>query len=539
MDSFVRGKRIVFPTKQYNVFLSFRGSDIRKTLVDHMLESFAAAGIKVYRVDQTREKGNDIWTSLTKALDDSDIIIPIFSRDYARSPWCLDELVHMWKYKMIIIPLFYHVQPCQIRHAYSQPKAASEANPYSEALEEHQRKGRYLPEIIEEWKQALKEVSNFKGWTTDGEFEFEGRLLKQVVHDVTKKLGKIPFQNLPEYPVQLERKILEVIQKLNIDDKENVLAVGIWGLDGIGKTTIAKAVFNRIFENFEAYCFLSDDSTKCQHKDGLRDLTSRKYRRFHIPDEGRSVMAQFSGLKRTLIVLDNIVDSKQLEILRGQNWAGPGSRMILTTPDKHILNRAQIKEIYKMDGLEHNEALRLFSWRAFSSPEPDARYAQECERIVKACDGLPLAVVAAGDLLHDKTDNPGCWSEALSTPQSICHQKVYDVIKPNYDKLTFQEKKIFVHIACSYVGQKTEQGIRHWKKFNWDAHTVIKNLEFKSLIIIDGDGRLRMQRLVRDMGEAINEAEEPENCCLQIFNRNSISTFRFKYPLHKRLENRD
>ncbi|GLJ18879.1 hypothetical protein SUGI_0337300 [Cryptomeria japonica] len=421
----------------------------------------------------------------------------------------------------------------------------SGTNPYGEALKEHRRKGRYPLWMIDEWRQSLKEVSNINGWTPENTNGYEGRLVKQVVYDVIKELDKFPYQNLPKHPVQLDKKIEEVIHMLNIDNKEAVLKIGIWGLDGIGKTTVAKAVFNGILQNFDAYCFLSDLSAKCQHKEELKDLQEQKmkYWRFNAPDEGRSVVAQISALKRILIVLDDVVDWEQLEILIGENWAGPGSRIIVTTPDKHVLNMAQINTIYKMEGLEYDGALRLFSWHAFLGPEPEAKYAQQCKRIVEACGGLPLALKVVGDNLRDKTDDLECWNEAMSTPQSICHQKIYSVLRPSYEKLTCQEKRIFLHIACSCIGKETEHGIRHWKKCNWNAHTTIKNLEHKSLISRGDDDTFMMHKLLRDMGEAISKAEGIKNCRIHIFPSisnlqifTSFANFHIKSPPFKRSE---
>ncbi|GLJ18875.1 hypothetical protein SUGI_0337250 [Cryptomeria japonica] len=180
--------------------------------------------------------------------------------------------------------------------------------------------------------------------------------------------------------------------------------------------------------------------------------------------------------------------------------------MIVTTRDKHVLNLAQIDVVYKMEGLEYEEALRLFSWHAFLKPEPDKIFRKESKRIVKACCGLPLAIEAAGDLLHDKKESLEYWREALRTPQSICHQKIYDVVKISYDNLIYQGKKIIVDIACIFSGKEVMQGIRYWKRFNWDAHTAVTNLV---LIRIGDDDVFIMHGLLRDMGKAIRKEDNP------------------------------
>ncbi|XP_057815431.2 uncharacterized protein LOC131029053 [Cryptomeria japonica] len=737
MDSSDRGYEIP-SQKKYGVFLSFRGPDVRTTFVDHLYEFLTDKGINVYLDELSMEKGEFIDNALKRAIEDSTISIPIFSRNYASSPHCLQELTHMCKSGAVIKPLFYDVKPHHVRYAESQPSPAgestangearavverqakaegdskenicmkeartedqkdargdrgseirtegeseartegeceaitesgsdvrtegaseervegkcearakgesegkiegrtearaeggseirtkgkneasaesngvataedqrdarakgkgvaiaedkgvakdqtqrdarakgkgvaivedqrdarargkgvaiakgkgvataeeSETNPYSEALKEHCRKGRYKRSEIDEWRESLNNVSDLNGWTLESKYGYEGKFVKLVVSDVIKELDKFPYQNLPKHTVQLDERIADVIRLLEIDNKEDVLKIGIWGLDGIGKTAIAKAVFNRILQDFEACCFLSDVSTKWQ-KEGIkvlqeqqmRDLLSRKDCRFSAP-ESSSVAAQGSALKRILIVLDDVVDFEPLEILLGGKWAGSGSRIIVTTPDKHVLNMAKIDTIYKMEGLKDDEALRLFCWHAFVSPEPDMQFVQQCKRIVEACAGLPLALQVAGDELCDKTDKPECWHEAMSTPQSICHQKIYSVLRPSYEKLTFQERKIYLHIARFYIGKETEHGIRYWKMLNWDPHTAVKNLELKSFISIGDDDKFMMHRLLIDMAKA----EETRSCYLQILSSiskfTSISNFHIKSLSYKRSE---
>ncbi|GLJ18880.1 hypothetical protein SUGI_0337380 [Cryptomeria japonica] len=158
----------------------------------------------------------------------------------------------------------------------------------------------------------------------------------------------------------------------------------------------------------------TDVFTKWQHKDGLKKLQEqlmgnlhlRKDSIFNAPDEGRSVEAQVSVLKRILVVLDDVVASKQLETLIGGNWL--------------VLNQMQ------------ND--------------------------LTAIGGMPRPLEIVGGFLSDKMGNSECWKEALNTPQSICHQKKFNELRPSYDKLSFQEKIIFLDIACCYIGKETELG---------------------------------------------------------------------------------
>ncbi|GLJ18874.1 hypothetical protein SUGI_0337220 [Cryptomeria japonica] len=164
--------------KKYDVFLSFRGIDVRKTFVDHFFQSLADAGINAYLDERSMKTEKSIEDALKQTIDDSDICIIISSTNYASSALCLQELTHMCNSKAAIEPLFYDVHLHQVRHVHSQSKPAGEPSANSEYRAEDQREAGaegksetnccergYLLYSIDEWGRSLKEVSNINGWT--------------------------------------------------------------------------------------------------------------------------------------------------------------------------------------------------------------------------------------------------------------------------------------------------------------------------------------------------------------------------------------
>lgn len=144
-------------SKTYDVFLSFRGKLIRKMFVDHLHTSLKNAGFSVFLDSQNMNRGNEIASTLQNAIENSSILIPIFTKNYADSHWCLDEVAYMCKCSGVIIPLFYDVKPTEVRNP--------ERGAFAKAFE--QKKGRYSQQKINEWKAALSKVSSFSGWSTD------------------------------------------------------------------------------------------------------------------------------------------------------------------------------------------------------------------------------------------------------------------------------------------------------------------------------------------------------------------------------------
>ncbi|GAU43793.1 hypothetical protein TSUD_285450 [Trifolium subterraneum] len=106
--------------KLYDVFLSFRGKDTRASFTSHLYASLQNAGISVFRDDDSLQRGDQISTSLLFAVEDSRISVIVFSRNYADSRWCLNELVKIMECQrtmgQIVVPVFYDVDPFEVRH---------------------------------------------------------------------------------------------------------------------------------------------------------------------------------------------------------------------------------------------------------------------------------------------------------------------------------------------------------------------------------------------------------------------------------------
>ena len=143
----------------YHVFLSYRGADTRKNFTDHLYTALVQAGIHTFRDDEAIEKGKNIKDEIEKAiLHESKISIIVFSRDYASSTRCLNELVkileHMKSSQHIVFPVFYYVDPNQIR---------KQTGSYAEAFSKHEESFKSEMAMVQRWRAALKEVADLGG----------------------------------------------------------------------------------------------------------------------------------------------------------------------------------------------------------------------------------------------------------------------------------------------------------------------------------------------------------------------------------------
>lgn len=86
-----------FKICKYDVFLSFRGEDTRRNIVSHLYNALQQRGIRTFKDDERLETGKSISDELLKAIEEARFAVIIFSKSYASSRWCLEELAHIIK----------------------------------------------------------------------------------------------------------------------------------------------------------------------------------------------------------------------------------------------------------------------------------------------------------------------------------------------------------------------------------------------------------------------------------------------------------
>ena len=147
------------PRWKYDVFLSFRGKDTRNNFIDHLYFALKQKGIFTFRDDEELERGKSISPELSKAIEESRFAIVIFSRNYAFSTWCLDELAKVIgcvkETRMTVLPIFYNVDPSDIR---------KQIGTFAQAFVEHEERFKENIKKVQKWRDALREAGNLSGW---------------------------------------------------------------------------------------------------------------------------------------------------------------------------------------------------------------------------------------------------------------------------------------------------------------------------------------------------------------------------------------
>ncbi|XP_048134038.1 disease resistance protein L6-like [Rhodamnia argentea] len=514
----------------FHVFLSFRGPDTRNGFVDHLYHRLKDVGLPfhpnfVFRDDENLPFGEDVAANLISAITGSRVSIPVISPTYASSRWCLRELIHIMKCKesrgQLVLPVLYKVSPEDVRYLRGS---------FGDAF--RRREHRFDEEVNRQGREALKKAGDSRVFESEKFADgHEAELVNKLVEIVMGKQQEDFQPRLPVNVVGIDDRVAEVM-KLMDTARPDTQVVGIYGIGGVGKTTLATAIYNKLFDKFECRSFLKDVRETIDGK-GIGHVQSQlisdilKLHDYRVPDSdiGINTIQSRCTQKKVLILLDDVDRQDHLDKLIGGCSFVSGSRIIITCRDKTLLKS---KYEYELKEMNAKDSLHLFSRFAFDGKEPPAELAALSSDIVATTGGLPLALMVIGSLLRGVKDRI-VWREMLEKLRNAPDETVQEKLRISYDTLKYKEKQMFLDIACFFIGTEKRIATYLWEDLKFFPRIGLQILINRSLIKVDDNNELRMHDQLRDLGRAIARPEDMEPWrCSRLWDEEAIKVLRRK-----------
>ncbi|PNY03145.1 NBS-LRR resistance protein, partial [Trifolium pratense] len=495
--------------KRYNVYLSFCDEDATYFATEIYWALSIKARFNVFWDDEKLGSGNrEIPTSVLNVIGDCKVAVIVFSRNYVNSRSCIQEFEKITECclttgGLIVLPVLYDGL-----NNYSAIGTSGEAFHdfvHRIWIKENESSSEEEDKFMS-WVAAITKATTYSG-LIDFADSYGREYIKDVVESVTRAVKKKRDLLGVFYTVSVKSSVQDVIQLLK--QSRSPLLLGIWGMAGIGKSTIAEAIYNRIGPYFEHKYLL----------DNVREFWKR---------DGGPV-----SLQKKLLSYRGIPTEMQI-----------GSKIIITTRDRHLLKEHGVDHIYTVKELEERESIELFNQCAFSqATTPQEGFGELSRQLVTYSRGLPFALKALGGFLHGKEvlEWKSVWSslERFSFPD----QEVLQALETSFDDLSDEEKQIFLDIACFFNGMDKNDVLHTLNRSTQCTDLQISLLEDKSLLAIDENNKLQMHVLLQAMAkyiikmESSNKTDQPKMYDVFLSFRGEDSRVKFMSHLYSSLQN--
>lgn len=215
---------------------------------------------------------------------------------------------------------------------------------------------------------------------------------------------------------------------------------------------------------------------------------------------------------KVCIILDNVDKFGHIEYLTGGlSRFGHGSRFIVTTRDKKVLDKYGVDYVYKVEGFNYRESLEIFCTYAFRQNHCPDDLLVLSNNVVNYANGSSLALKVFGSSFYRKSKQQ--WDNALHNPKQISDPDIHDMLKISYDELNYKAKDLFLDIACFFNGEDRDY-VKITLNSRYLVHYGLNILAGKALITISNN-KLQAHDLLQEMGQRVvchESYKDPGKC---------------------------
>ncbi|KAL7617850.1 hypothetical protein Lser_V15G03005 [Lactuca serriola] len=350
----------------------------------------------------------------------------------------------------------------------------------------------------------------------------ETEFIEKIVDDIYRRLH-VPLRGVLPLLIGMDYSIKFVTSWLKDGSSDTGDILTISGIGGIGKTSLAKYIYGLHFREFDTCSCIEDIGRRCVNKfNGLLnlqeqlcyDISIRTSAQVHDISVYTSKIENAISRKKMFLVLDDIDSLDQLDALLGNKGVYPGSKVIITTHETSLIESCALFRTknkpkhakHELRGLCETDSRQLLCNHAFMSSNPKDGYGEVIEKLVKYCEGHPLALKVLGKSLHDK-DLAYCEGQ-IKLLKKENGTPISSVLRTSFDSLPSEEdKESFKHIACFFVGMDIDVTETILHACNINTSVVFRNLIDRCLIGIGWNNELVMHQLLQEMGKFIVRKE--------------------------------
>ncbi|KAG2304820.1 hypothetical protein Bca52824_033471 [Brassica carinata] len=433
------------------------------------------------------------------------------------------------------------------------------------------RRDDVLRRVSIEENKGLERLAQVKGWLSSCKASCEyGKKVSEMLEEVKKLLAKGDFKEVAEKKPAAKVVKKDIQTTIGLDSlvgkawdsimKPERRILGIYGMGGVGKTTLLDSINNKFIEEVNEFDVVIGVlvSKHLQYEDIqnkiLRRLRADQELEKETEEKKASFIENILGRKKFVLLLDDLwsaVDLSRIGVPRPTQENG--SKIVFTTRKKEVCRQMRADDEMKIECLSNNEAWELFQYvvgEAALKRHPDIPTL--AKTISEKCHGLPLALNVIGKAMSCKEDVHE-WRHAIDVLKKSSREfpgmeeNILSVLKVSYDGLE-DEKVKSCFLYCSLFPEDyeitKEELIEYWinegfinGKRNEDGsnnkgHVIIGSL-VRAHLLIESETAVKMHDVLREMALWIGSTSlrKEEKQCVKSVRRYTGKFFQFMSAL--------